>query len=273
MVDVVIIGNVCFDEGYFIRKSGKYDKRKSLGGAGYFSAVGASLFANTGIVAKVGEDYDLNNFQKFLNIDISGIKKNSGEKTTTFKTVFHSLDGKNREITGDVPPNLLLNKNDIIEKFMSAKAFHIATNEPEIQIELIKQIRKFSNALISIDTIKYYADNPLTLEAFNMADIAIVEDCFSALQNTTTPIKIIKHGKNGVDLISNGEPKIFENQNIIKNVVDKTGAGDVFAGSLMANIAKGKDIFKSITIAMDTATNSIKDYGVEHLHQNINQLN
>ncbi len=62
MVDVVIIGNVCFDEGYFIRKSGKYDKRKSLGGAGYFSAVGASLFANTGIVAKVGEDYDLNNF-------------------------------------------------------------------------------------------------------------------------------------------------------------------------------------------------------------------
>ena len=272
MVDVVVIGNVCFDEGCFLREDGSSDIHRTLGGAGYFSSVGASLFAKTGVIAKVGEDYNLKNFNKFSNININGIQKVEGEETTVFRTIFHSLDGKNRTISGDVPKNLLLSGEDILKEYSGAKIFHIATNEPEIQIELIKKIRAISNAKISIDTIKYYADNPFTKQAFDLADIAIIEDDFYNLMDSDAPTKIIKHGKFGVDLVDGDKITEFKNKEIVKNVTDKTGAGDIFAGSLVGMLSKGKDIKKAIPVAMKTATESIKDYGVEHLVTRENEL-
>ena len=272
MVDVVVIGNVCFDEGCFLREDGSFDIHRTHGGAGYFSSIGANLFAKTGLVAKVGEDYDLKIFNKFSNIDTTGIQKINGVETTVFRTVFHSLDGKNRTITGDVSKNLLLSGEDVLKKYSSAKFFHIATNEPEIQIELIRKIRKISNAKISIDTIKYYTENPLTKQAFDLVDIAIIEDEFYSLMNSNAPTKIIKHGKFGVDLVEGDKITEFKNKEIVRNVIDKTGAGDIFAGSLVGVLSTGKDIKKAIPIAMKTATESIKDYGVEHLLTNGKEL-
>lgn len=267
MVEVVVIGNVCYDEGVFIREDGSRDKNRTLGGACYFASNASSLFAKTGVVAKVGRDYDVASLTQ-NDIDISGIKIVDGVNTTVFRTIFKSLDGQDREIEGEVPKELYLSPSDIPKEYLNAKVFHIATNEPDIQYELVKFLKENTSAIVCIDTIYYYASNELTKKVFDLADVAIIEDRFPNLFDCNAKTKIIKHGKDGVELWQNGDRQIFNNKNIVGAVVDKTGAGDVLAGSIAAGLAKGHTIKTSIERAMDVASKSITDYGVQHLHDN-----
>lgn len=267
MVDVVVIGNVCYDEGVFVREDGSSDKNRTLGGACYFASSAASLFAKTGVVAKIGNDYDVSELTK-NGIDVAGVKVVDGVQTTVFRTIFKSLDGQDRDIEGEVPVELYLSPSDIPKEYLKAKVFHIATNEPDIQYELVKFLKENTSAIVCIDTIYYYASNELTKKAFDLADVAIIEDKFPNLFDCNAKNKIIKHGKNGVELWQNNQRQVFENKHIVKAVVDKTGAGDVLAGSIAANLANGNNIKTSIEMAMDVASKSITDYGVQHLHDN-----
>ena len=267
MVDVVILGNVCYDEGQFLREDGSADFHRTLGGACYFASMASSLVAETGVVSKIGKDYDKNELKK-NGINTLGLKVIDGVATTVFRTVFKSLDGQSREIEGDVPQELYLSPEDIPSEYLKAKVFHVATNEPEIQYALVKFLKENTNGIVCIDTIGYYASNELTKQAFDLADVAIIEDRFPNLINCNARIRIIKHGKRGVELHQDGQIHVFENKKIVENVVDKTGAGDVLAGTIAGNLAKGNNLKTSIERAMDVASKSILDYGVQHLHDN-----
>ena len=70
-VDFVVVGNLSFDYNYFPTREKK--EVMNLGGATLYSGIPASLFLKVGIVANVGEDYNLSIFDK-LNFDITGIK-------------------------------------------------------------------------------------------------------------------------------------------------------------------------------------------------------
>ena len=264
MVDVVIIGNVCYDEGIFYRANGSTTSNKTCGGACYFSSIAASLFSNVGMVAKVGNDYDLS-FLNVSRINLEGLQIVDDLKTTVFKTYFTSLDGQERKIIGSVHEGLLLSPSDIPKSYLSAKCIHIATNEPQIQYDLVKFLKSNSNAIISIDTISGYSSDKITRQAFDLADIAIIEDKFEFLLQCNAKNKIVKHGKYGVDLLINGLKIEFKNENIIQEVVDKTGAGDIFAGSFMGCLSAGMGLKQSISKAMKIATFSVSKYGAEHL--------
>ena len=73
-IKVVIVGNIAFDVNTFPGRDNGRDKVVvNKGGAGYYSLIPSSLFTRTGIVARVGNDFDMSTL-KSTNVDLTGLK-------------------------------------------------------------------------------------------------------------------------------------------------------------------------------------------------------
>lgn len=93
---VVIVGNIAFDVNTFPdRDNGKDKVVINNGGAGYYSLIPASLYTKTGIVARVGNDFDISTL-KSSNIDLIGVKLIGDSSTTKFHHTYKSDDGQTR---------------------------------------------------------------------------------------------------------------------------------------------------------------------------------
>ena len=269
-VDYVVVGNMSFDYNYFPNRDGKeYKEVMNLGGATLYSGIPASLFVKVGVVANVGEDYDLS-VLKDINFDFDGIKVVKGP-TTSFKQVFTSEDGQLRDFSEYVNPNTVVNPIDIPKDFLDAKYIHVCTNYPDIQYEIVKYLKENSNAILSIDTLEdyYYDENKYDIikKSFNLVDIAFIDKEFTKLFDCDARIKIIKLGKEGCKYIS--DEKTFQvSAPKCDFVVDKTGAGDCVTGVFTALKSIGKSDEESLQSAVNIATESIKDYGMFHLYKN-----
>lgn len=102
------------------------------------------------------------------------------------------------------------------------------------------------------------------METFNLVDIAFIDKEFKNLYNCNAKIKIFKLGKEGCKYVSS-EKEFISKAPICDYVVDKTGAGDTVTGVFLAQKSLGIGDEESLDMAVKVATESIKDYGVEHL--------
>ncbi len=273
-VDYVLVGNISYDYNYYPNRDGEVLKEvMNFGGATLYSGIPASLFTKVGIVAKVGEDYDLGILDKF-NFDTRGIKIVEG-KTTVFTQEFLSDDGQIRDFKEFVNPNTIVRPEDIPSEFLNAKYIHVCTNYPEAQLEIVKYLKKNSNAILSIDTLEdYYYDEtlfPFIKEAFDLIDIAYIDKEFSNLFDCKAPIKIIKLGKSGCRYES--VDKTFTvKAPLCDFVVDKTGAGDCVTGIFGALKVRGYSDEVALQGAVNIATESIKGYGFFHLYDRCDEV-
>ena len=160
-MDVVIIGDTAKDINIFKGRTpkGSYEKDTKVvnnGGACFYSSVGASIFGNCGVVTKIGEDFDINNYRKF-GIDVTGVSMVNG-KTTRFFQTFLTRDGQEREFRAERNPETKISIQDIpLEYLSNSKYIFLSTTLPENQLQLIKDIRKVSNAKIAVDTLKEFS--------------------------------------------------------------------------------------------------------------------
>lgn len=267
-INFVVVGNMSYDYNYFPNRDGESLKEvMNYGGATLYSAIPASLFTKVGIVARVGEDYDLSILDNY-NFDFRGIKRVEGP-TTSFKQVFTSDDGQLRDFSEYVNDNTKNKVEDIPREYLDAKYIHVCTNYPDTQLEIVKYLKKQSNAILSIDTLEdYYYDKEkvkLIKESFDLVDIAFIDKEFVNLFDCKAKIKIIKLGKEGCKYIS--KDKTFDvKAPVCDFVVDKTGAGDCVTGVFDALKAIGRTDEEALQEAVNIATDSIKDYGMFHLY-------
>lgn len=87
------------------------------------------------------------------------------------------------------------------------------------------------------------------------------------LLDCKAPIKIIKNGKNGCSYHS--EKLNFDSKTIESKVIDKTGAGDVVTGAFLAMMSITGNPKKSLDKAVEVATISISNYGIDFLKESI----
>lgn len=263
VIDAVIIGNTAFDVNTFLNRDGLKEKTIiNKGGACLYSLIPASLFNKVGVVTRVGTDFDLDLFKK-LNIDNLGLKEING-KSTRFIHTYLSEDGQNRTFEADVNNDCMIKIEDIPKEYLNAKYIHVCTNFPDTQLEIVKYLKENSKAKISVDTLENYVDDPKVIEVFNLADIAFIDKEFTNLYDCNAKIKIFKLGKEGCRFVSS-KKEFIATTTLCDYVVDKTGAGDVVTGVFLAQKSLGKSDEESLKLAVKVATESIKDYGVEHL--------
>ena len=86
------------------------------------------------------------------------------------------------------------------------------------------------------------------------------EEEFELLSTEPSHITIVTKGSNGVDLYIEGiKPNSFEAEKV--TAIDPTGAGDAFAGSLIANLSKGVELHSAIENATKTAAKAVTTIG------------
>jgi sugar/nucleoside kinase (ribokinase family) len=122
-----------------------------------------------------------------------------------------------------------------------------------------------AGALLAIDPGSTGYIKDLGVEAFKAAingvDILLPnEEEFDLLTTEGSHITIVTKGPNGADLYIEGI-KTSSFDAIEVNAIDPTGAGDAFAGSLLANLAKGEELNAAITIAIKIAAKAVTSIG------------
>ena len=261
---LIIIGNIAYDILDFSRLQNKRDSITDIGGACVFTSIPASMFSRVGMVGKIGNDFDISKFYGY-NIDLSAIQR-INRPTTRFYTYWNSEDGQNRTVTGRVEKEMEVGSQDIPQKFLKAKHFHLTTATPERQMEIIQFIRDNTDATISVDTIDEFAEQEKCREVFDCVDIAFIDKEYKKLIECKAPIKVIKCGKKGCIYKSN-EKQFAVYSNIVedRDVVDKTGAGDCLNGVFLNLLVNGEKEENALRVAVDTATESIKHKGMMNL--------
>lgn len=270
LFDLIIIGHLAFE-----KIKTPLGQKTVLGGAGHYGIIPASLFSEkVGLVSRVGGDYDLG-FLKKLKVDFSGVKKLPNQRTAKF-----SLDYENendlsmRQVGLKFNACTLLSPKDIPSSYLKSKFIHIATNTPQNQLEFIKFLRGKTKAKLSIDTIEDFIKQwpDLVYKAFSGVDIIFInqreKDLLTKLTELKNKIIVLKKGPEGAEYV-HGLQKISVKAPKINKVIDTTGSGDVLASVFLISLAKGKSIKEALRVAVNTASESIKYFGVEGLLNNV----
>lgn len=261
---LVIIGNTAYDTKKYILTN--MVREKDIGGACLYSALPASIFYRVGIVTKIGKDFNLNDIKKY-NLDLDGVKREN-INTTHFYTKFFSEDGQDATTYGDIDDKMIISYDDIPTKYLSAKHIHFTTGNPEHLLGLIEKVKKNSKALISVDTIKGFADLEKTKEIFDIADIAFIDKEFKNLLKCQAKIKIYKLGKDGC-IYKDSKKAFYRKVNVKEKVIDKLGAGDCLNGVFINLLANGWTEERALEKAIEIATMSIDDFGILNIKNNV----
>jgi len=242
-VDLVITGTIGLDdiETPFGKVAG------TLGGSGVYAALAASHFTDTGVVSVAGTDLS-SKHQKILDkIDTAGITKVG---KTFHWSGFYEFD-MNEAQTKQTDLNSLAGyKPTVPDKYKKAKYLFLANIDPEIQLEVLAQMK--SRPFTVLDTMNYWIESQKDLLKKIIAKVnVVVMNEGEARQFCGTPnlIKagrqllelgseyaIIKKGEHGALLF--GHNTFFSAPGYpLEEVKDPTGAGDSFAGGLIGYLA------------------------------------
>lgn len=244
-----------------------------FGGAAYFGAVAASrLVDQVGLVTRVGDDYKISNLMD--RVSKKGIMVVSGLETAKSTQIYFSdSDHTDRQILLERGAAASLEGSDIPEEWTSSlKRIHVATMIPSQQSAILEYIKEnIPQVKISIDTDLEFLSDPDNLKIikhnFEQSDLAFVNRKeYSVLRETINamPEAVVKLDKDGSFYMQEGSIKTKTSAKRV-NVVDVTGAGDVFAGTFLACLSLNRSYDEALYEATETATKSVTKEGVAHL--------
>lgn len=204
-----------------------------------------------------------------LGINVEGVSKFDDQMTARF-FVSYENDFSTRTLKIEVNALENLGPNILPMSYLNSKYAHICVNFPQRQLDTIKRLKNYNpDTVVSIDTTENYIllDNGYKIrEVIEAADIIFLTKREKSLisNHFANKIYVTKDGKNGADY-SFKDLMFHADALNISDVVDTTGAGDVLAGALLAQISKGIDIEKALSSAVKLASRSVRNFGVDHL--------
>ena len=180
------------------------------------------------------------------------------------------VEGDSRSMLTDRGANKELSLEDLTIDYLSDFSYVFLSgytlfgrSEAEIK-NFIFRVQD-AGALLAIDpgSSGYIRDFGVELfkSSINGLDILLPnEEEFELLSTECSHITIVTKGSDGVDLYIEGiKTNSFEAEKV--TALDPTGAGDAFAGSLIANLSKGVELNSAIANATKTAAKAVTTIG------------
>ena len=263
-------------------KTPKRSEKLIVGGAGIYSSISSSIFADTALVAAIGNDFPefiLKKIKKHgidtgsvIQLDYptfhwSGEYKDDMSQAITHKTDFRINEHYNWEIKPEHrKPEILL----------------LCNNDPSIQLKVLEQVNAKIIAMdtmnLWIDIAKEKLDNVVSqvnilfindAEAKQYSECLDLDDAGKKSLSQGPEFVIIKKGKQGASLYSKNLTKHLPAFRV-DEFVDPTGAGDSFAGAAMGYLANKKNINeKHLSTAMNygaaVASITVEGFGTESI--------
>ena len=276
---VVIVGSVALDDVQ--TPFGKVEN--ALGGSAVYAGIACSLFSKPGIVGVIGSDFP----KKYLDllaacgIDLTGLETDSAGKT------FHWAGRYGLDLNS---ANTLSTQLNVFENFTpklpdsyrSADFLFLGNIDPGLQLDVLKKMEKRPKLVVA-DTMNLWISTmrEKVLEVVKEVDICLMNDA-EARQLFRTPsivgaarqilaldskIAIIKKGEHGAVMFGKGIHFACPGYPL-ENVLDPTGSGDCFGGTLIGYIAKTNDLSlknmrKAVVYASSVASFNAEGFSVE----------
>lgn len=260
-IELAIIGDIAWNHDIT-----PFGQRTSPGGAAYYSSVGAARFSeNVGVVARVGEDFDLS-FLTRRKIDIKGIRVVAGEPTCRFILTQHADNTRGFEAIRGVAG--IVQTNFFPDRYLMARYIHLPTQLPQHSLTWLDFLDGHQG--VSVDSFEAFVRQwpDLTREMFRRANMIFTnEEEWKTLSMFGVEFKekpiIIKRGKDGITYKNGSETITIAAPSV--TTVETTGAGDIFAGAFLAQRAKDIPLTIALKNAVKTASLSVSEFGVEHV--------
>lgn len=272
---ILIVGSIAMDtiETPFEKK---FDV---LGGSATYSLIASGKKSNVSIVGIVGNDFPIEGqalYESYAN-DLNDLKIAEG-KTFRWGGKYHeNWDDRDTLFT---ELGVFLDFNPVLSDSNKNKSHILLANiHPELQNSVILQNQN-PEAVIVVDTMNLWIETTLSSlkQVISSSNILLINESESflltkedninnaahSLMNMGPEIVVIKKGSRGAELFSLKE-HIEVGAFPVKNVVDPTGAGDVFAGSFIASLAADNSNESALLSASASASISIESFGTEKL--------
>ena len=272
---ILIVGSIALDT-----IETPVEKRSNvLGGSTTYSLVASGRQSEVSIVGIVGNDFpsDGHSLYQSYASDLSDLKIAEG---TTFRwggRYHENWDDRDTLFTdlgvfSDFRPVLT-------ESNKNRSHILLANIHPELQRSVIQQNQN-PDAIIVIDTMNLWIETTLSSlekvlsnsnillinesEAFLLTNENDINNSARSLLKMGPEIVVIKKGSRGAELFSLTEQRAGD-AFPVTNVVDPTGAGDVFAGAFVASLANEDSKEPALLYASASASISIESFGIEKL--------
>ena len=272
---VLIVGSIALDS-----IETPSDKRTNvIGGSTTYSLIAASRFSKTSIVGIVGSDFPKEGLKLYETYadNLEDLKINEGN-TFRWGGKYHSNWDDRDTLYTDL--GVFLDFNPVLSE-QNQKRTHIllANIHPELQLSVIEQ-NKNPKAVIVVDTMNLWIETTFSelKKVLTFSNILLINESESKLLTKRANIEnaaeellgmgpeivVIKKGSEGAELFSNRET-IKIGAFPVKEVIDPTGAGDVFAGTFIAALAEKDSNQTALLKASAMASFSIESFGVDRL--------
>lgn len=264
--NMVIIGDLAYETVIVENK-----RHTSLGGSGYYAAMGAKAAQNENfvLISSVGCDFDFTYLHNFNILD-KEINVVQAERTACFTTKFLNDKGE-REFYADFGAIGFPNYKQI-EKYLDVSLIYLTGGDPTRQLCWIEKLEtKKYKGIIACDVFeKYCLEKPEeSKKVIKKSDIVFLNEIERQLLGYNPTIKqkvsILKKGKRGADLYSQEGNVISITPKSSCIAVDTNGAGDILAASFLSKIISGYNYSYALQVAVDLATLSVTQENVRHI--------
>jgi len=252
----------------------KDHSHKSLGGAALYSTLAAAKYIDVDLISVVGADFPIRFFNK-SSVNTKNIKRINGESTSFIV----SYDKDWRASYECVSEGVGIELTPLAVNFKSSSPYiYISPMSPNIQFEWVKYCTSVGMK-IALGTNMFHTTNiknkEQILKMIPFADVFVcnkeeskhlfeTDNILKAAQILGKQVKIgiITADKDGCVIIHENEIKQY--QAIETNIIDPSGAGDVFIGSFLGKWRKGYNIDNAINSAILDASKTISSIGIEN---------
>ena len=280
MNEVLIVGSVALDS--IETPAGTVDN--ALGGAATYGSIAASLFAPVHLVGVVGEDFPPEHieFLKARNVDLAGLQIVPGGDTFRWKGDY--LGDLNVAQTHETHLGVFEHFEPVLPQAnRQAEFVFLANINPELQARTLEQVEK--PRFVLCDTMNLWINiaRDTVKHVFSRVDMAVLNDgearmlteesnllrAGRAIQKMGPRYVVIKKGEHGSLLLA-GEEMFAAPAYPLEEVVDPTGAGDSFAGSLVGYLASTNDVSldnikRAIVTGSVVASSTVQDFSTRSL--------
>ncbi len=257
--DLVVIGHVGFATDRTVHGSISY-----VGGSGFVVAfAAAALLDGVGLVAQVGEDFDLDILRR-LPIDMRGVAVRPGASARL--RVDQAGDGT-ISFGSDLGVAAEPGFDRYPAAYLHARYVHLGTAPPRQQLAWLKYLRdQGCHAQVSVDMFEPFAaaEPGACHEIGDRVDLIFLNeaehrDLYHGRSRPSAPT-VLKHGPGGAEFLADGvrhrvpAPPADE--------ADSIGAGELLAGVFLALRARGLAEDRALAYAVVAATRSVTEFGV-----------
>ena len=258
---------------------------EAVGGAAYYAATAASLYAPVRVVAAVGTDFPKKHLDDLAGrgIDLEGVEIKEG---LTFRWSGRYDNDMSRAQTLRTEVNVFADfRPKIPDSYRDSQYVFLANIDPELQLTVLEQLD--GPKLVAADTMNFWISNKrdAVVEVLKRVDVSLLNDAelrqlcgipglvsaAKCVLDMGPKVAIIKKGEHGAVMFTRSS-HFSAPSYPLEEVRDPTGAGDSFAGALMGYLASQDDVSetalrRAIVHGSVVASFAVADFGASRLER------